>query len=157
MKAMYLSQEQYDKLRADLDQLKRLDRKEIIQAIAEAREQGDLRENAEYAAAKEKQGLVEGKISRLEETLSRSRILTEEMMDNSRVMVGCRVKLEETGTDEEIEYHLVPTAEFNSIDLDAISVDSPVGKALIGKEVGDVVAIKVPAGKIEYKVLEIVF
>ena len=93
MKAMYLSQEQYDQLKSELDKLKRVDRKEAIRAIAEAREQGDLRENAEYAAAKEKQALIEGKIVRLEETLSRARVMTEEMMQHQRVMVGCRVKL----------------------------------------------------------------
>ncbi len=157
MKAMYLSQEQFDKLKAELDQMKRVDRKEVIQAISDARDHGDLKENAEYAAAKEKQALIEGKIARLEETLSRARVLTEEMMSNSRVLVGCTVKLIEAGTDEEIVYQLVPTAEFNSSDLDAISVDSPVGKALIGKEVGDVVEIKIPAGKIEYKVVDIEF
>jgi len=155
MKAMYLSQEQFDKLKGELDQLKRVDRKTAIQAIAEAREHGDLRENAEYAAAKEKQALIEAKILRLEETLSRARVMTDEMMNSPRVMVGSRVKLVETGSNEEIVYELVPTAEFNNFDLDSVSVDSPVGKALIGKQVGDIVEITVPAGVIKYKVVEI--
>lgn len=155
MKAMYLSQEQFDKLKGELDQLKRVDRKTAIQAIAEAREHGDLRENAEYAAAKEKQAIIEAKILRLEETLSRARVMTDEMMNSSRVLVGSRVKLVEIGSNEEIEYELVPTAEFNSFDLDSVSVDSPVGKALIGRKVGDIVEINVPAGLIEYKVVEI--
>ena len=155
MKAMYLSQEQYDKLKGELDQLKRVDRKTAIQAIAEAREHGDLRENAEYAAAKEKQAIIEAKILRLEETLSRARVMTDEMMNSDRVLVGSRVTLVETGSDEKIVYELVPTAEFNNFDLDSVSVDSPVGKALIGKQVGDIVEITVPAGVLEYKVVEI--
>ncbi|MBN2412169.1 transcription elongation factor GreA [candidate division KSB1 bacterium] len=155
MKAMYLSQEQFDKLKGELDQLKRVDRKTAIQAIAEAREHGDLRENAEYAAAKEKQAIIEAKILRLEETLSRARVMTDEMMNSARVLVGSRVTLVETGSEEEIVYELVPTAEFNNFDLDSVSVDSPVGKALIGKQVGDIVEINVPAGIIEYKVVEI--
>lgn len=155
MKAMYLSQEQFDKLKSELDHMKRVERKKAIQAIAEAREHGDLKENAEYAAAKEKQSLVEGKILRLEEMLSRSRIMTEEMQNSSRVMVGSRVKLFDIKFDEELEYEMVPAADFNDSDLEAISVDSPVGKALIGKEVGEMVEIKVPAGTIKYKVLEI--
>ncbi len=155
MKAMYLSQEQFDKLKGELDQLKRVDRKTAIQAIAEAREHGDLRENAEYAAAKEKQAIIESKILRLEETLSRARVMTEEMMNSARVLVGSRVTLVETGSNEKIIYELVPTAEFNNFDLDSVSVDSPVGKALLGKQVGDIVEINVPAGVIEYKVVEI--
>jgi len=155
MKAMYLSQEQFDKLKGELDQLKRVDRKAAIQAIAEAREHGDLRENAEYAAAKEKQAIIEAKILRLEETLSRARVMTDEMMNSDRVLVGSRVKLVEADSNEEIIYELVPTAEFNNFDLDSVSVDSPVGKALIGKQVGDIVEINVPAGTIKYKVVEI--
>ncbi len=155
MKAMYLSQEQFDKLKGELDQLKRVDRKTAIQAIAEAREHGDLRENAEYAAAKEKQAIIEAKILRLEETLSRARVMTEEMMNSARVLVGSRVSLVDTESKEEVVYELVPTAEFNNFDLDSVSVDSPVGKALIGKQVGDIVEINVPAGVIEYKVVEI--
>jgi len=155
MKAMYLSQEQFDKLKTELDHLKRVERKKAIQAIAEAREHGDLKENAEYAAAKEKQSLVEGKILRLEEMLSRSRIMTEDMQSNSRVMVGSRVKLIDIKYDEELEYELVPTADFNHSDMEAISVDSPVGKALIGKQVGEMVEINVPAGTIHYTVMEI--
>jgi transcription elongation factor GreA len=155
MKAMYLSQEQYDKLKTEMDHLKRVERKKAIQAIAEAREHGDLKENAEYAAAKEKQSLVEGKMLRLEEMLSRARIMTEEMQSSTHIMVGSRVKLIDIKFDEELQYELVPAADFNDSDLEAISVDSPVGKALIGKQVGEMVEIKVPAGMIQYKVLEI--
>ena len=155
MKAMYLTQEQFDRLVSDLKQMKAVDRKNAIADISTAREHGDLKENAEYAAAKEKQALVEGKILRLEETLARSRVMTEEMLNSNVIRVGSRVKLYDTKFDEEIEYEIVPSAEFNPSDFDAISVDSPVGKALVGSEVDDVVDIQVPSGMIHYKVLEI--
>ena len=155
MKPMYLSQEHYDKLASELDYLKRVERKAMINAIAEAREHGDLSENAEYSAAKEKQVLVERKIARLEETMSRARVMSEEMKNSTQVHTGCKVKLIEMDNREEVIYELVPTAEFNTFDADAVSVDSPVGKALIGKSVDDIVEIKVPAGTIKYRVLEI--
>ena len=155
MKAMYLTQEQYDKMAEDLKYYKTVERKKAIEDIATAREHGDLKENAEYAAAKEKQALIEGKILRLEETLSRARVMTEEMLSMNIVRVGSRVKLYDTKWEEEIEYEIVPSAEFNPSDLDAVSVDSPVGKALVGKSVDDMVEIEVPAGTIEYKVVEI--
>ncbi|MBN2357169.1 transcription elongation factor GreA [candidate division KSB1 bacterium] len=155
MKPLYLSQEQHDKLKKQLDHLKRGDRLKIIKEIAEAREKGDLSENAEYHAAKEKQTLIERKIARLEETLSRARIMSEEMKNSNQVHVGSRVKLVDIQTQEETVYELVPTAEFHTYDLDAISIDSPVGKALVGKSVDDVVEIKVPAGLITYRVVGI--
>ena len=155
MKAMYLTQEQFDKMTEELKHYKTVERKKAIEDIATAREHGDLKENAEYAAAKEKQALIEGKILRLEETLARSRVMTDEMMALDIVRVGSRVKLYDTKWDEEIEYEIVPSAEFNPSDLDAVSVDSPVGKALVGKEVDDVVEVEVPAGTIQYKVIEI--
>jgi transcription elongation factor GreA len=154
MKAMYLTQEQFDRLNDELKHLKTVERKSAIKDIATAREHGDLRENAEYSAAKEKQSLLEGKIARLEETLSRARVMTEEMMANEAVHVGSRVKLFDTRFNEEIEYEIIPSAEFNASDS-VISIDSPVGKALIGKRVDDVVEIQVPAGTLRYKVLAI--
>ena len=105
--------------------------------------------------AKEKQALIEGKILRLEETLSRARVMTEEMLAMDIVRVGSRVKLYDTKWEEEVEYEIVPSAEFNPSDLDAVSIDSPVGKALVGKSVDDIVEIDVPAGTIQYKVVEI--
>ncbi len=152
---MYLTQEQYDRLATELAQLKRVDRKKAISDIATAREHGDLKENAEYAVAKEKQVLIEGKILRLEETLSRARVMTEEMLNSDVVHVGSRVKLYDTKYEEEVEYEIVPSAEFNPSDLDAVSIDSPVGKALVGAKVNDVVEIKVPSGTIQYKVVKI--
>ena len=155
MKAMYLSQEQYDKLVEDLRRLKTVDRPNVISDIAEAREHGDLKENAEYAVAKEKQALIEGKISRLEDTLSRSRIMTPEMEGNDNVRVGSRVKLLDTETGDIEEYELVASAEFMASSLEAVSVESPMGKALVGKVVDDVVEIEVPKGTLTYKVSEI--
>ncbi|MBN1559917.1 transcription elongation factor GreA [candidate division KSB1 bacterium] len=155
MKAMYLTREQHDRMKQELDHYKTVERKKIIEEIAAAREHGDLKENAEYAAAKEKQAFIEGKILRLEETLSRSRIMTDEMMALNIVRIGSRVRLYDTKWDEEIEYEIVPSAEFHPSDLDVVSVDSPVGKALVGKEVDDVVEIQVPAGTLQYKVIEI--
>lgn len=155
MKPLYLSKEQHDKLKRELESLKHGDRVKIIKEIAEAREKGDLSENAEYHAAKEKQALIERKIARLEETLSRARIMSEDMKNSNQVHVGSRVKLIDIKTEEETIYELVPTAEFHTYDVDAISIDSPVGKALIGKSVGDIVEIKIPAGTITYRVIEI--
>ncbi|HPI71973.1 MAG TPA: transcription elongation factor GreA [bacterium] len=155
MKPMYLSKEQFDKLTSELAQMKREDRNKAIRDIAEAREKGDLSENAEYHAAKEKQALVERKIARLEETLSRARIMTDDMMNNDQVHVGSRVTLMDVKTKRQIAYELVPTAEFHTYDVDAVSVDSPVGKALVGKKVNDIVEIKIPAGLVSYRVVKI--
>ena len=155
MKPMYLSQEQYQRLTSELDNLKNGDRPKVIAAIAEARSHGDLSENAEYDAAKEKQFLLERKIARLEETLSRARVIREDDTDSTKVRIGSKVTLIDTKTNEEMIYELVPTAEFDSPDLDSISVDSPVGKALVGKEVGDMVEISIPAGVVVYKVLQV--
>ncbi len=155
MKPVYLSPEQHEKLSSELNQLKMKDRRKAIKDIAEAREHGDLSENAEYSAAKEKQALIERKIARLEETLSRSRVMTEDMMQSGIIHVGARVKIIDVQTDEEIIYEIVPTTEFNTFDPDAVSADSPVGKALIGKRVDDIVEIQIPVGKISYRVVEI--
>jgi len=155
MKPVYISQEQHDKLHAELHQLKYTERPQIISAIAEAREHGDLRENAEYAAAKEKQVLVERKINRLEEMLSRSRVIESDQISFDRVHVGRKVKLVDIERNEEIVYEVVPSAEFLSNDLEAVSVDSLVGKALVGKAIGEIVEIKVPVGILRYRVTEI--
>lgn len=156
MKPVYLSPDQYDKLAAELKVLKSVERPKAIEAIAVAREHGDLSENAEYDAAKEKQALVERKIGRMEETLARARIMTEEMLQSSVVHIGCKVKAVEVATNDEVVFELVPTAEFNTFDPDAVSADSPVGKALLGKKEGDIVNIKVPAGTLSYKIIGLV-
>ena len=155
MKPIFVSQEQHDKLTAELHNLKRVERPRIVDAIKEAREHGDLSENAEYTAAKEKQVLVERKIARLEEMLSRARVLTDEMKIDSVVQIGNRVKVFDMNRNKEYEYELVPTTEFDTFSADAVSIDSPVGKALVGKSVGEIIEIKVPAGVLSYKVVEI--
>jgi transcription elongation factor GreA len=155
MKPMYLSRSQFEELSNELKYYKSEQRPKAIEAIATAREHGDLRENAEYAAAKENQGLIERKIARLEEMLSRARIIEEDQMNSDRVHVGRKVKLVDTDTNEEIIYELIPSAEFSNFNPDAVSVDSPVGKALVGKTIDDVVQIQVPAGSLTYKITEI--
>jgi transcription elongation factor GreA len=155
MKPVYLSSEQHKKLTDDLHTLKYKERPSVIDAIARAREHGDLRENAEYDAAKERQELVERKIARLEEMLSRARVLEENSVDSDRVHVGRRVKLIDVETEEEMICELVASAEFISADVEPVSVDSPVGKALVGKAIDEIVEIKVPAGTLRYKVTEI--
>src|SRR3990172_3890245 len=144
MKPIFVSQEQHDKLTAELHNLKRVERPRIVDAIKEAREHGDLSENAEYTAAKEKQVLVERKIARLEEMLSRARVLTDEMKIDSVVQIGNRVKVFDMNRNKEYEYELVPTTEFDTFSADAVSIDSPVGKALVGKSVGEISEIKIP-------------
>jgi transcription elongation factor GreA len=155
MKPMFLSSDQHEKLSSELAQLKKIERPKAIRDVAEAREHGDLSENAEYAAAKEKQVLVERKIARLEETLSRARVMSQEMMNSTQVHVGSHIKLKDIQSNEEVIYELIPTAEFNTFDPDAVSSDSPVGKALIGKAVNDIIEIKVPSGIISYRIIEI--
>jgi transcription elongation factor GreA len=155
MKPLFLSSDQHAKLSAELVNLKKVERRKAIKDIAEAREHGDLSENAEYAAAKEKQALIERKIARLEETLSRARVMSDEMMKSTQVHIGSRVRLRDIHSGEQVVYELVPTAEFNTFDPDAVSSDSPVGKALIGKSVDDIVEIRVPSGVISYRVIEI--
>jgi transcription elongation factor GreA len=155
MKPMYLTKEQLEKLTMELALMKREDRNRAIRDIAEAREKGDLSENAEYSAAKEKQVLVERKIARLEETLSRARVMTDEMLNSDQVHVGSRVTLLDAKTKKQVTYELVPTAEFHTYDIDAVSVDSPVGKALVGKKMNDIIEIKIPAGVVSYRLVKI--
>ena len=144
----------YDKLRAELDGLKSNGRSEAAKAIAEAREKGDLSENAEYDAAKDAQGMLEAKINELELVMADARILDENDLDLSRVTILSKVRLMNKKVNKEISYTLVSKAESNLKER-KISVDSPIGKGLLGQEVGDVVAITTPGGQIEFEVLEI--
>ena len=155
MQPMYVSQDQYDRLKGELDKLKLQERPKVVAAIAEARAHGDLSENAEYDAAKEKQYYLERKIARLEETLARARVMQDGDHNPGRVRIGCRVKLIDVTTNEETIYELVPTAEFDASHIDSISVDSPVGKALVGKQVDDIVEIQIPRGMVNYRIAEI--
>lgn len=150
----YLTKEGYDKLVQELHDLKTKERAKIAAAIAEAREKGDLSENAEYDAAKEAQGLLELKISKLEEMLLNARILSDEEIDTSKVYILSTVKLKNLTKGEIVTYTLVSQKEAN-LKEGKISVDSPIGKGLLGKMVGEIVEIKVPAGILKFEILEI--
>lgn len=151
---VYLTRERLTEMEQELKQLKTAGRAEMAQKIAEARGYGDLSENAEYDAAKEAQGLMELKISKLEETLARARVIEGSDLPNDKVYILSLVKLKDTKTGEVLEYRLVSQEEAD-FDKNKISVTSPIGKGLIGKTKGEVVKIKVPAGSFEYKILEI--
>ncbi len=150
----YYTEEGLKKLRAELDHMKSVERPRISEQIAEARDKGDLSENAEYDAAKEAQGLLELKISKLEEELSNARIIDESQLDTSKALVLSKVKIKNQANGQEMTYTLVSEKE---ADLKAgkISVTSPIGKGLLGKSVGDVAEIQVPNGTIKLEVLEI--
>ncbi|MGF7216493.1 transcription elongation factor GreA [Spirosoma lacussanchae] len=153
-KISYYTEEGLNRLKAELNDLKTKGRAEIARQIAEARDKGDLSENAEYDAAKDAQGLHELKISKLEEVLSNARILDESTIDASQVSVLSKVKIKNKKNGAEMLYTLVSEEE---ADLKAgrISVGSPIGKGLLGKRVGDIAEIKVPAGVMEFEVVEI--
>ncbi len=142
------------KLRKELHQLKDVDRVKASQAIAEARDKGDLSENAEYDAAKEAQGLLEMKISKLEETLSGARLIDESQLDNSKVLVLSIVKIRNQSNGMEMTYTLVADGEAD-LASGKISVNSPIGRGLLGKSVGEVADIQVPNGIMKFDVLEI--
>ena len=150
----YLSKEGMENLKAEIQELKTKGRAEMARQIKEAREKGDLSENAEYDAAKEAQGLLEMRISKLEELLANARILDESKIDTSKVSVFTTVKLQDIKFKREIRYTLVSEKEAD-VKSGKISVTSPIGKGLLGKKVGETVKITVPAGVIEFKILEI--
>lgn len=150
----YFTKEGYDKLRQELHEMRTKQRAEIAAAIAEAREKGDLSENAEYDAAKEAQSLLEFKISQLEGLITNARILDATSLDTSKVYILSFVTLKNLKTNQQVKYQLVSGKEANLKD-GKISVDSPIGRGLLGKAMGDKVEINVPAGKLEFEVLEI--
>lgn len=141
-------------LEDELENLKVVKRKEVAGKIKEAREQGDLSENAEYDAAKDEQRDIELRIEELEKLLKNAEVVVEDEIDTDKINVGCKVKLLDVEYDEEMEYYIVGSTEANSLQ-NKISNESPVGHALIGKGVGDVVDVETQAGVIQYKVLEI--
>ena len=138
----------------ELQNLKVVRRKEVAQKIKEAREQGDLSENAEYDAAKDEQRDIELRIEELEKLLKNAEVVVEEEIDVNKINIGCKVKLLDVEYDEEMEFYIVGSTEANSLQ-NKISNEAPVGRALIGKSVGDVVDVERQAGIIQYKVLEI--
>ena len=142
------------KLEEELHDLKVVKRKEVAGKIKEAREQGDLSENAEYDAAKDEQRDIEARIEEIEKILKNAEVVVEDEVELDRINVGCKVKVYDYEFEEEMELKIVGSTEANSLE-GKISNESPVGKALIGKKVGDVVAVETQAGVIEYEVLKI--
>ena len=153
-KISYYTAEGLKKLRDELNQLKDVERPKASQAIAEARDKGDLSENAEYDAAKEAQGMLEMQIAKLENTLSTARIINESELDNSKVLVLSTVELKNQSTGAIMKYTLVAQSEAD-LKTGKISVDSPIGKGLLGKKVGDTAVISVPNGTIELEIISI--
>ena len=153
-KVSYYTEEGLKKLRQELNQLKDVERPKASQAIAEARDKGDLSENAEYDAAKEAQGMLEMQIAKLENTLANARIINESELDTSKVLVPSTVEVKNTTNGATMKYTLVAQSEAD-LKSGKISVDSPIGKGLLGKEVGETATISVPNGTIEFEVLSI--
>src|SRR3990172_7383916 len=150
----YFTKEGLRKLKEELHQLKTQERPSISMQIAEARDKGDLSENAEYAAAKDAQGLLERKIAKLEDDLANARIIDETKLDTSKVLILSRVKIRNAANKAVMSYQLVSENEAD-IKAGKISVDSPIGKGLLGKRKGDVVEIEVPNGKMKFEIIEI--
>lgn len=150
----YYTQEGLDKLKAELKHFETVERPKISQQIAEARDKGDLSENAEYDAAKEAQGLLEAKIAKIKGLLSNARVIDESQMNNSKVFILSKVRIKNVSTKKEMLYTLVAESEAD-LKTGKISVDSPIGKGLLGKKVGDIAEIKVPRGVMEFEVIEI--
>lgn len=147
----YLTKEAYENLKSELQRLKTVERPAASRAIAEAREKGDLRENAEYDAAKENQGHLEAKIQKFEGELANARIISEESIDTSKVSILTRVTLTNLNTKKQVTYHLVSEKEAD-LKSGKISVTSPIGKGLLGKKIGDTAEVSAPAGIIKFVV-----
>jgi transcription elongation factor GreA len=151
---IYVTVEGLQKMKEELDQLRNVERPSISRQIADARDKGDLSENAEYAAAKEAQGMLELRISKLEDIVARSRILDESKIETSSVRLLNRVKIRNKSNNSVMEYLIVPESEAN-FKLGKIAVSSPIAQGLIGKKVGDIVQIKVPSGTIPFEIISI--
>jgi transcription elongation factor GreA len=150
----YYTAEGLKKLREELDQLKSIERPKASQAIAEARDKGDLSENAEYDAAKEAQGMLEMRIAKLEEIHANARLIDESTLDVSKVLVLSNVKIKNKANGMEMKYTLVAESEAD-LKANKISVTSPIGKGLLGKSVGEIAEITVPNGVLKFEILEI--
>jgi transcription elongation factor GreA len=153
-KYSYLTPEGYEKLKHELEELKTTGREEVAKAIAEAREKGDLSENAEYDAAKDAQGLLELKINEMEKVLANSRVLDSSQLDISKVTVLSKVTIRNKKTKKDVTYQLVSESEANLKER-RISVTSPIGEGLLGKKVGETAEIKTPGGVIEFEIVDI--
>lgn len=150
----YYTPEGLEKLKDELQQLIMVERPSISRQIAEARDKGDLSENAEYAAAKEAQSMLELKISKMQDTISNARLIDEKKLDSSKVLIFSTVKLKNTSNGAMVTYTLVPENEAN-IKVGKLSVSSPIAKGLLGKVLGDKVEITVPAGIVAFEIIEI--
>lgn len=151
---VYLTKGGYEKLKKELEHLKTVRRRELSKAVSQAREHGDISENAEYDAAKESLALNEERIRQLESKLAQAHIIDNENISKDQVFIGATVKLKDVDNDEEIEYTLVSELEADYAQ-GKISVESPVAKALLTRKVGEIVKIEVPAGTLNYKILKI--
>lgn len=154
MSVNYVTKETLERLQAELQHMRGVERPAASRAIAEAREKGDLKENAEYDAAKEAQGMLEAKINQLENVLANARVLDETTIDTSRVAILTKVTITNLATKKKLTYQIVSEQE---ADLKAgkISVSSPIGNGLLGKEIGEVAEVKVPAGIVKFKIEDI--
>ncbi len=150
----YMTQQGYDKLKAELEDLKSRGRQEVAKAIAEAKEKGDLSENAEYDAAKDAQGMLELKINDMEKAFANARIISEGDLDSSKVTILSAVTIRNTNTGKDMTYKLVSESEAD-LKLKKISVNSPIGQGLLGKAKGDKVKISTPAGEIDFEIVSI--
>ena len=150
----YYSEEGLRKLKEELNYLITKERPAASAAIADARDKGDLSENAEYDAAKEAQGLLEARISKLQDLVANARLLDESKLDTSKILLLSKVEIKNTKTNTKISYEIVPESEAD-IKKNKISVSSPIAKALLGKRVGDIVEVQVPAGTINFEVLSV--
>ncbi len=151
---IYVTEEGLNKLKKELDQLRNIERPLISKQIADARDKGDLSENAEYAAAKEAQGMLEMKIARLEDVVARSRVIDESKIETSTVRILNKVKIRNKNNNSVMEYQLVPESEAN-LKIGKIAISSPIAAGLIGKKVGDTVEITVPSGIIPFEIISI--
>jgi len=153
-KVSYYSEEGLQNLREELNQLRDIERPKASQAIADARDKGDLSENAEYDAAKEAQGMLEMRISKLETIVSNARIIDESQLDTSKVLIHSKVKIKNQLNGMEMVYSLVAESEAD-LKTGKISVSSPIGKGLLGNSVGDIAEVQVPNGIMKFEILEI--
>ena len=154
MRTIYLSQEGHDNLKEELNTLKSVDRPRVINQIAEARDKGDLSENAEYDAAKEAQGLLEARIAKLENDVANSRVLDHSEMDTSTVHLLTKATIKNTANGMEMTYAIVSESEADLADK-KISATSPIGKGLLGKAIGDIADIEVPNGIMHFEIIDI--
>ena len=153
-KISYYTEEGLKKLKDELNHLRDKERPRASQDIADARDKGDLSENAEYDAAKEAQGMLEMRISKLEEVVANARVVDESQLDTSKVLIHSTVKIKNTANNQTLTYKLVAQSEAD-LKSGKISIDSPIGKGLLGKKVGETAKVKVPNGDIEFEVLEV--